>query len=28
VHAEVLAAFMRHENALVNNRVEVLDELF
>lgn len=28
VHAEVLAAFMRYEDALVNNRVEVLDELF
>jgi hypothetical protein len=28
VHAEVLAAFARYEDALVNNRVEVLDELF
>ena len=28
VHAEVLAAFLRYEDALVNNRVEVLDELF
>jgi Protein of unknown function (DUF3225) len=28
VHAEVLAAFMRYEDALVNNRVDVLDELF
>ena len=28
VHAEVLAAFLRYEDALVNNRIEVLDELF
>jgi len=28
VHAEVCAAFARYEDALVNNRVEVLDELF
>jgi hypothetical protein len=28
VHAEVSAAFARYEDALVNNRVEVLDELF
>ena len=28
VHAEVLAAFMRYEDALVNNHVDVLDELF
>jgi len=28
VHAEVTAAFARYEDALVNNRVEVLDELF
>jgi hypothetical protein len=27
-HAEVSAAFARYEDALVNNRVEVLDELF
>jgi Protein of unknown function (DUF3225) len=28
VHAEVTAVFARYEDALVNNRVEVLDELF
>ena len=28
VHAEVSAVFERYEDALVNNRVEVLDELF
>jgi hypothetical protein len=28
VHAEVSAVFARYENALVNNRVDVLDELF
>ncbi|HVK31587.1 MAG TPA: oxalurate catabolism protein HpxZ [Burkholderiaceae bacterium] len=28
VHAEVEAVFARYEDALVNNRVEVLDELF
>lgn len=28
VLAEVTAAFQRYEDALVNNRVEVLDELF
>jgi hypothetical protein len=28
VHAEVAAAFARYEDALVNNNVEVLDELF
>ena len=28
VHAEMLAQFARYEDALVNNRVEVLDELF
>ena len=28
VHAEVCAVFARYEDALVNNRVEVLDELF
>lgn len=28
VHAEVAAAFFRYEDALVNNNVEVLDELF
>jgi Protein of unknown function (DUF3225) len=28
VQAEVQAAFARYEDALVNNRVEVLDELF
>ncbi|UUX96932.1 oxalurate catabolism protein HpxZ [Aquabacterium sp. J223] len=28
VHAEVTAVFERYEDALVNNRVEVLDELF
>ena len=28
VHAEVSAAFARYEDALVNNRVDVLDELF
>ena len=28
VLAEVTAAFMRYEDALVNNKVEVLDELF
>lgn len=28
VRAEVQAAFARYEDALVNNRVEVLDELF
>lgn len=28
VHAEVTAAFARYEDALVNNNVEVLDELF
>jgi Protein of unknown function (DUF3225) len=28
VHAEVSAAFARYEDALVNNRVEVLDESF
>jgi hypothetical protein len=27
-HAELSAAFARYEDALVNNRVEVLDELF
>lgn len=28
VHAEVTAVFARYEDALVNNRVDVLDELF
>jgi hypothetical protein len=28
VHAEVCAVFARYEDALVNNKVEVLDELF
>lgn len=28
IHAEVTAAFARYEDALVHNRVEVLDELF
>ena len=28
VHAEMSAAFARYEDALVNNKVEVLDELF
>ena len=28
VHAEVSAVFARYEDALVNNQVEVLDELF
>ena len=28
VHAEVTTAFARYEDALVNNRVDVLDELF
>jgi hypothetical protein len=28
VHAEVTAAFHRYEDALVNNKVEVLDEIF
>ena len=28
VHAEVRAAFARYEDALVNNRIEVLDALF
>lgn len=28
VHAEVSAVFARYEDALVNNRVDVLDELF
>jgi hypothetical protein len=28
VHAEVSAAFARYEDALVHNKVEVLDELF
>ncbi len=28
IHDEVTAAFSRYEDALVNNRVEVLDELF
>jgi hypothetical protein len=28
VHAEMSAAFMRYEDALVHNKVEVLDELF
>lgn len=28
VQAEVLAAFLRYEDALVHNKVEVLDELF
>ncbi|AYQ28024.1 MULTISPECIES: oxalurate catabolism protein HpxZ [unclassified Polaromonas] len=28
VHAEVTAAFARYEDALVNNKVAVLDELF
>jgi hypothetical protein len=28
VHAEMTALFARYEDALVNNRVEVLDELF
>jgi hypothetical protein len=28
VHAQVCAAFARYEDALVHNRVEVLDELF
>lgn len=27
-HAELTAAFSRYEDALVNNRVDVLDELF
>ena len=27
-HAELCAAFARYEDALVNNRVDVLDELF
>jgi hypothetical protein len=28
VHAEMTALFERYEDALVNNRIEVLDELF
>jgi hypothetical protein len=28
VHAEVSAAFARYEDALVNNKLDVLDELF
>jgi hypothetical protein len=28
VHAELSAAFARYEDALINNRIEVLDELF
>jgi hypothetical protein len=28
IHAEVQAVFARYEDALVNNRIEVLDELF
>jgi hypothetical protein len=28
IHAEVSAVFERYEDALVNNKVEVLDELF
>ncbi len=28
IHAEVSAAFARYEDALVNNRTDVLDELF
>jgi hypothetical protein len=28
IHAELTAAFMRYEDALVHNKVEVLDELF
>ncbi len=28
VHAEMTALFTRYEDALVNNRIEVLDELF
>ena len=28
VHAEVSAVFARYEDALVNNRIDVLDELF
>ena len=28
IHAEVSAAFARYEDALVHNKVEVLDELF
>jgi hypothetical protein len=28
IHAEVSAVFARYEDALVNNKVEVLDELF
>jgi hypothetical protein len=28
VHAELCAVFMRYEDALVNNRLDVLDELF
>jgi hypothetical protein len=28
IHAEVTAVFERYEDALVNNRVEILDELF
>lgn len=28
VHAEVTAVFARYEDALVNNKVDVLDELF
>ena len=28
IHAEVTAVFARYEDALVNNKVEVLDELF
>lgn len=28
VHAEVCAAFARYEDALIHNRLEVLDELF
>jgi hypothetical protein len=28
IHAEVTAVFARYEDALVNNHVEVLDELF
>jgi hypothetical protein len=28
VHAELTAAFNRYEDALVNNKVEILDELF
>ena len=28
IHAEMCAVFVRYEDALVNNQVEVLDELF